>query len=97
MTGETNLPDGALVAYSVSAPDSSDAMPTDGTATVRDGRFSLSADFSGFSPGPASVYLSFAVGPGLDQPTNVALLYGPYGERLAGEQVFSDSGDRLLG
>lgn len=96
VTGETNLPDGALIAYSVSAPDSSEAMPADGTTTVRDGRFALSVDISSLAPGPATVYLSFAVGAELDQPLNVSLLYGPYGERLAGEQVFSDSGDRLL-
>ena len=40
--------------------------------------------------------MSFGVGWETAQPLNVVLTYGPYGERLDGEQVWSDSGDKLL-
>lgn len=96
VTGETNLPDGAVIAYSFFVPDSADATSVDGTATVQGGRFAVSADLSKLPAGQPSVDLTFGVGWDVDQPLNVVLVYGPYGERLAGDQVWSDSGDNLL-
>jgi len=94
VAGETNLPDGALIAYSVfpsdsntQASDSDSQASVNGTATVRDGRFAFDADISQIPAGPADVYLSFGMGWGVDEPLNVVLTYGPYGERLAGDQV----------
>jgi hypothetical protein len=96
VTGEGNMPDGAVIAYSVFLPNSDDSTTVDGTTTVRDGRFAFAADISRLPPGRAAVGLSFGVGWEVAQPLNVVLTYGLYGERLAGDQVWSDSGDRLL-
>jgi len=96
VAGETNLPDGAVISYRFFVQDSADATSINGTTTVRDGRFALIADVSGLPVGRPSVDLTFGVGWDVDQPANVVLLYGPYGQRLAGDQVWSDSGDNLL-
>jgi hypothetical protein len=96
VSGEANMPDGAVIAYSVFRPESDDQGSVDGTVTVRDGQFAFQADISNLPPGKAAVYMSFGIGWGVDQPPNVVLTYGLYGERLSGDQVWSDSGDTLL-
>jgi hypothetical protein len=93
--GTASMPDGAVLAYSVSSA-ADPYRSVDGTTTVHDGVFSFSADISSLSPGPTSAYLQFGIGWGVDQPPNVILVYGPGGERMTGDQVFSDSGDVLL-
>ncbi len=96
VSGTANLPDGAVLAVSVFPADPSATITSDGQATVRDGRFAWTTDVSAFPPGPAEAYLSFGIGWGVDEPLPVVLTYGLYGERLAGDQVWSDSGDRQL-
>ena len=96
VTGEANMPDGAVITYSVFLPEGDDLTSVDGLATVQDGRFAFTADLSTLPQGQAAVYMSFGVGWEVDEPLNVVLTYGPYGERLAGNQVWSDSGDKLL-
>jgi hypothetical protein len=96
VSGEANMPDGAVIAYSVSQPESDDPMSVNGTTTVRGGHFVFEADASSLPRGKADVYMSFGVGWEVDQPLNVVLTYGPHGERLSGDQVWSDSGDTLL-
>jgi hypothetical protein len=96
VSGQANVPDGAVIAYSVIRPDRDDGTRVDGTATVRGGRFAFEADVSKLPPGRSAVWMGFGIGLGFEQPPNVVLTYGPYGERLAGDQLWSDSGDQQI-
>jgi hypothetical protein len=97
LDGTTDLPDGAVIAYSVYPADSQEDIYVDGVTTVRDGTFAFSQDASSLAgKGDLKVWLTFGVGWEVDQPLNVVLTYGPEGQRMAGDQVWSDSGDYLL-
>ena len=94
VSGTTNLPDGAVIDYDVSNAEY--GVPVVGGHTVvSNGEFSFVADVASLPAGKADVWLWFEVSPAR-QPVPVVLTYGPGGERMAGDQVSSDSGDYLL-
>jgi hypothetical protein len=93
--GTANLPDGAVLDYGVSQESGVDRF-VGGVATVQHGEFSFWTDLAGWSAGKASVNIVFAVGWDTTQPQNVVDTYGGQGERMTGEQVWTDSGDKHL-
>ena len=93
--GTANLPDGAVLDYQV-WDEGRAGHAVNGVATVQDGEFNFWTDLSGWPAGEASVNIRFAVGWDTTQPQNVVDTYGGSGERMTGEQVWSDSGDKHL-
>jgi hypothetical protein len=91
----TDLPDGALVSYYyLHEPGSFQGQePDGGLATVEDGRIAFDTDFTGWPGGSVTLYVEFGVGSGWDQPEAVVDRFGADGERIAGPQAVSDSGD----
>lgn len=88
ISGTTNLPDGAIVAFEVAATDLNVNEFADGTATVGGGRFSSSVDVSEWPSGNVEVWAAFqtVLGHG-EQPQAILDRYGKFGEKLTGPNV----------
>lgn len=95
VTGTTDLPDGAVLSYYFLHELASlqGQEPEGGATAVRNGRFAFTTDFAGWPGGAITLYVEFGVGSGWEQPQVVIDRFGAYGERLAGPQAHSDSGD----
>lgn len=79
VTAETNLPDGAVLSWSViegDDPDDLDAADVGGFATVTDGSAAATADVAEFSDNTALVDVAFVANYN-GQPSDVAEAYGP--------------------
>ena len=93
--GETDLPDGAVVAYQViheiAETTSVEEWPAknlidSGNSTVRDGTYWTEVNTTYWPRGNVRLLVQFPVAP---QPAVVAEQYGQFGERLAGDNVVS--------
>jgi hypothetical protein len=93
--GDTNLPDGALLAYEISHVDATFVDTTfvedlfkEGSVTVKNGQYEAEFDLTGWPKGKISVWVSFqtmlAHG---EQPEHVIGKYGETGENIEGENV----------
>jgi hypothetical protein len=93
--GSTTLPDGAVLDYGVTLDDRTDPSISRVT-TVQNGRFAFAENLTGWPVGRASLGIGFGVGWGTSQPQRIVDRYGASGERMAGPQVWTDSGDTRL-
>ncbi|HUM44336.1 MAG TPA: hypothetical protein PKI14_15435 [Fervidobacterium sp.] len=88
--GNTNLPDGAMLAYEISHVDAPfvEGFFKDGSVTVKNGQYEAEFDLTGWPKGKISVWVSFqtilAHG---EQPEHVIEKYGEMGEYIEGENV----------
>lgn len=85
--GETDLPDGALIAYEYTHERlllETETYWGDGSATVQGGRYAVQADLSGWPPGEVEVWASFWT---IGQPAEIVATFGELGEKLVGENV----------
>ncbi len=101
ISGDTDLPDGALVTYEVHhetfLPVANITMTRAGTAVVHERRFLATAELTGWSAG--TVVVSTAFSPRLpegQQPDAVIARFGASGERLGGENVSGGASQRRV-
>ena len=100
--GATNLPDGAFVDYQV-AHEMSDTTPAEdwpatnliesGRATVTEGRFWTRINTFNWPRGSVRIVVQFPLPP---QPAEVEARYGAFGERLAGDNVVTVAGAKVI-
>lgn len=100
--GSTDLPDGAFVDYQV-AHEMSDTAPAEdwpatnliesGRATVTEGQFWARINTFNWPRGGVRVVVQFPLPP---QPPEVEARYGAFGERLAGGNVVTAAGARVV-
>lgn len=100
--GATDLPDGAVVTWQIThaladaAPRSEWPAPNliaDGAAVVQDGVYWTRLNTTYWPPGRVEVRAQFPVAP---QPDAVRRRYGRFGEHLAGDNVVSLGGSRIV-
>lgn len=96
LTGTTDLPDGALLAYEVSRDYGDEALPADpwwqeGTLAVEGGAYR--AEIADAPRGTIEAWVAFQtiLGEGT-QPADVLETFGEAGERLSGENVSEAGG-----
>ena len=101
ITGETDLPDHALVTYEVYhetfLPVANADMTRKGITTVQKNKFSAITNLTDWSAGTIVVTAAFT--PGLTekkQPDEIIKKFGAGGELLAGENVFLGSGQKRV-
>ena len=100
--GATDLPDGAFVDYQV-AHEMSDATPADewpatnlieaGRASVVGGQFWTRINTFNWPRGSVRIVVQFPLPP---QPAEVDARYGAFGERLAGDNVVTVAGAKVV-
>lgn len=100
--GATDLPDGAFVDYQV-AHEMSDTTPADdwpatnlieiGRASVTEGQFWARINTFNWPRGSVRIVVQFPLPP---QPPEVETRYGAFGERLAGDNVVTAAGARVV-
>ena len=100
--GATNLPDGAFVDYQV-AHEMSDTTPAEdwpatnliesGRATVTEGQFWTRINTFNWPRGSVRIVVQFPLPP---QPAEVEARYGAFGERLAGDNVVTVAGAKVI-
>lgn len=100
--GATDLPDGAFVDYQV-AHEMSDTAPAEdwpagnliesGRATVADGQFWTRINTFNWPPGSVRIVVQFPLPP---QPAEIEARYGAFGERLAGDNVVTVAGAKVV-
>ena len=100
--GATDLPDGAFVDYQV-AHEMSDTTPADewpatnliesGRASVAEGHFWTQINTFNWPRGNVRIVVQFPLPP---QPADVEARYGAFGERLAGDNVVTVAGARVV-
>ena len=100
--GTTDLPDGAFVDYQV-AHEMSDTTPADewpatnliesGRASVAQGHFWTRINTFNWPRGSVRIVVQFPLPP---QPPDVDARYGAFGERLAGDNVVTVAGARVV-
>ena len=100
--GTTDLPDGAFVDYQV-AHEMSDTTPAgewpatnlieSGRASVTEGHFWTRINTFNWPRGSVRIVVQFPVPP---QPAEVDARYGRLGERLAGDNVITVAGARII-
>lgn len=101
ITGETDLPDHALVTYEVYhetfLPVANADMTRKGITTVQKNKFSAITNLTDWSAGTIVVTAAFT--PGLTekkQPDEIIKKFGARGELLAGGNVFLGSGQKRV-
>lgn len=100
--GTTDLPDGASVNYQV-VHELAETAPADewpaanlmesGRAGVRDGQYWTRINTFNWPPGKVRISVQFPLPP---QPPDVESRYGPFGERLTGDNVTSLDGSKVV-
>ena len=100
--GATSLPDGAFVDYQV-AHEMSDTTPAEdwpatnliesGRATVTEGQFWTRINTFNWPRGSVRIVVQFPLPP---QPAEVEARYGAFGERLAGDNVVTVAGAKVI-
>src|SRR5450759_2525354 len=96
VSGETTLPDGALVDIAVSSDDFVSEQPSAQRASVNGGKFEATFDLSRRRSGSVTATAALHLA---GQPATVALSYGTDGHALTGPTALadgSDGGRRLL-
>lgn len=102
LEGSTDLPDGAVLSYSVIHALASELPPSewpaknlmsDGTAVVQDGRYRAELNATYWPAGAVRVRVQFPVAP---QPAAIGTRYGEFGERLTGDNVTSLGGSQVV-
>ena len=100
--GATDLPDGAVVSYQITHGLANELprgdwpaqnLIIDGAAVVQGGVYWARLNTTYWPPGRVDVLVQFPVAP---QPEPVRLRYGPFGERLTGDNVSSLGGSRVV-
>ena len=100
--GSTDLPDGAYVDYQV-AHEMSDTTPAEdwpatnliesGRAAVTEGQFWTRINTFNWPRGSVRIVVQFPLPP---QPAEVEARYGAFGERLAGDNVVTVAGAKIV-
>ncbi len=100
--GTTDLPDGAFVDYEVTHEMGGTTPAEDwpatnliesGRATVTGGQFWTRINTFNWPRGSVRVVVRFPLPP---QPSDIAARYGAFGERLAGDNVITVAGGRMI-
>ena len=100
--GATDLPDGAVVTWQTTHALANELprsewparnLIADGAAVVQDGVYWTRLNTTYWPPGRVDVRVQFPVAP---QPDAVRLRYGPFGERLTGDNVTPLGGARVV-
>jgi len=95
--GTTNLPDGALIVYEVTLPETlydENYFAETGNLTIKDGKYSGKVSNVPEGKGEAEIWIAFQtiLGTEVKQPQGAIVKYGELGEKMKGDNVVK-SGD----